>query len=52
MAAPNPQAWQFHIMGKLWPHLDAPRHLYLLPAEVLTEYAKTLGFGANSFFNY
>jgi len=43
MAAPNPQAWQFHIMGKLWPHLDAPRHLYLLPAEVLTEYAKTLG---------
>jgi len=43
IAAPNPQAWQFHIMGKVWPHLDAPRHLYLLPAEALTKYAKTLG---------
>ncbi len=43
MAAPNPDAWQFHIMGKAWPHLDAPRHLYLLPTSVLTKYALTLG---------
>lgn len=43
LAAPNPDAWQFHVMGKEWPHLDAPRHLYLLPTQALTEYAKTLG---------
>lgn len=43
LAAPNPDAWQFHVMGKEWPHLDAPRHRYLLPAEVLTEYAAALG---------
>ena len=43
MAAPNPDAWQFRIMGRVWPHLDAPRHLYLLPAQALTEYAKSLG---------
>jgi 2-polyprenyl-3-methyl-5-hydroxy-6-metoxy-1,4-benzoquinol methylase len=43
LAAPNPDAWQFHFMGKEWPHLDAPRHLYLLPAQVLTEYAQALG---------
>lgn len=43
LAAPNPDAWQFHVMGKEWPHLDAPRHLYLLPAQALTEYAQALG---------
>lgn len=42
LAAPNPDAWQFHVMGKEWPHLDAPRHLYLLPAQALTEYAQAL----------
>lgn len=43
LAAPNTVAWQFHVMGKEWPHLDAPRHLYLLPAQTLTEYAQRLG---------
>jgi SAM-dependent methyltransferase len=43
LAAPNPDAWQFKVMGKEWPHLDAPRHLYLLPADTLTEYARGLG---------
>lgn len=43
LAAPNPDAWQFHVMGKEWPHLDAPRHLYLLPPQTLTEYVQTLG---------
>jgi 2-polyprenyl-3-methyl-5-hydroxy-6-metoxy-1,4-benzoquinol methylase len=36
IATPNPDAWQFRIMCGAWPHLDAPRHLYLLPATVLT----------------
>lgn len=43
MAAPNPEAWQFSVMGKQWPHVDAPRHLYLLPAQAITEYARGLG---------
>lgn len=43
LAAPNPDAWQFQVMDDHWPHLDAPRHLYLLPAQVLTEYVRKLG---------
>jgi len=43
LAAPNPDSWQFKIMGKEWPHLDAPRHLYLLPAQALTDYVEALG---------
>jgi len=43
LAAPNPEAWQFYVMGREWPHVDAPRHLYLLPAQTLTDYAQTLG---------
>ncbi len=43
IATPNPEAWQFAIMGKYWPHLDAPRHLYLLPINLLTQKAAALG---------
>ena len=43
IASPNPGAWQFHVMGRQWPHLDAPRHLYLLPAETLAGYAAAAG---------
>jgi len=43
LSAPNPNSWQFKVMGKLWPHLDAPRHLYLIPLPVLIEYCKSLG---------
>lgn len=43
LAAPNPDSWQFKIMGKEWPHLDAPRHLYLLPVQVITHYVEALG---------
>lgn len=43
LAAPNPDAWQLRVMGKEWPHLDAPRHLYLLPVQILTVYAQSLG---------
>ena len=43
VAAPNPDAWQLGIMGGEWPHLDAPRHLYLLPVRVLTAYLAAAG---------
>ncbi|HSD61238.1 MAG TPA: class I SAM-dependent methyltransferase [Burkholderiales bacterium] len=43
IATPNPDAWQFGVMGADWPHVDAPRHLYLLPAGMLTEHASAAG---------
>lgn len=43
IAAPNPGAYQFKVMGRWWPHVDAPRHLYLIPQNVVVERAKALG---------
>ena len=43
LAAPNPEAFQFHIMGRYWPHVDAPRHLMLIPAQLLIDKMATLG---------
>lgn len=33
IAAPNPNAVQFRAFGRHWLHLDAPRHLHLIPIE-------------------
>jgi SAM-dependent methyltransferase len=35
IATPNPGATQFRLMGRHWPHLDAPRHLALIPISAL-----------------
>ncbi len=35
IAAPNPDALQFRILGRFWAHVDAPRHLSLIPAALL-----------------
>lgn len=43
LAAPNPDAFQFHILGRYWPHVDAPRHLMLIPSGILVEKMATLG---------
>jgi 2-polyprenyl-3-methyl-5-hydroxy-6-metoxy-1,4-benzoquinol methylase len=43
IATPNPQAFQFRVMGAYWPHLDAPRHLNLIPLKVLVQYLKPFG---------
>jgi 2-polyprenyl-3-methyl-5-hydroxy-6-metoxy-1,4-benzoquinol methylase len=43
LAAPNPDAFQFHVLGRYWPHVDAPRHLMLIPAQLLIEKMKTIG---------
>jgi len=43
IAMPNPDAWQFKVMGRYWPHLDAPRHLTLIPASWITRKAAELG---------
>lgn len=43
LAAPNPDAFQFKVLGRYWPHVDAPRHLMLIPSQVLIEKMATLG---------
>ena len=35
LASPNPDSFQFKIMGRFWPHLDAPRHVTLIPMKLL-----------------
>lgn len=35
VATPNPDALSLRLLGPRWPHLDAPRHLWLIPAAVL-----------------
>jgi len=43
IAVPNPQALQFRLLRGRWAHVDAPRHLQLIPAAALTERAAELG---------
>lgn len=46
VAAPNPDAFQFRILGRFWTHVDAPRHIELIPSRVLSEYAQRLGLNS------
>ena len=43
IATPNPLAWQFRVFGARWTHVDAPRHLHLVPPELLRRRAQALG---------
>ena len=43
LAAPNPRSLQFRLLGARWLHLDAPRHLRLMPAPALVDCAHRLG---------
>jgi len=43
IAAPNPSAIQFLILGRFWTHVDAPRHVELIPASLLAEKMESLG---------
>lgn len=36
---PNPEAFQFRVLGSRWTHVDAPRHVSLIPAPLLVESA-------------
>lgn len=40
---PNPEAFQFRVLGHRWAHLDAPRHVVLIPADLLAEHAEEQG---------
>lgn len=43
IAAPNPEAPQFRLFGRYWAHLDAPRHVNLIPPAVLCAQLERLG---------
>lgn len=44
LATPNPQALQFHMLRRFWAHIDAPRHIELIPASLLARRMQDLGF--------
>lgn len=35
IASPNPRSLQFRLLGRGWVHLDAPRHVNLIPYQLL-----------------
>jgi 2-polyprenyl-3-methyl-5-hydroxy-6-metoxy-1,4-benzoquinol methylase len=44
LAMPNPDSLQFRLLGASWAHVDAPRHLALIPFAALRAQAEGLGF--------
>lgn len=42
VALPNPDALQFRLLKRYWWHLDAPRHLQLIPISLLVSYMSSL----------
>ncbi len=46
IASVNPEAFQFRILGRYWLHLDAPRHVMLIPMKLLAEKLEFLGMEA------
>lgn len=43
LASPNPGAFQFRILRRVWTHVDAPRHLALIPKDLLIRKLEPLG---------
>lgn len=43
VSAPNPESLQARALGRYWTHLDAPRHLTLVPPMTLVERLAALG---------
>jgi 2-polyprenyl-3-methyl-5-hydroxy-6-metoxy-1,4-benzoquinol methylase len=43
VSTPNPNAFQARILRRFWPHLDAPRHLYLIPQTWMQAFAQKVG---------
>jgi SAM-dependent methyltransferase len=43
IATPNPRAFGLRVLGARWPHVDAPRHLFLLPHEAVVARGRELG---------
>jgi SAM-dependent methyltransferase len=43
LAMPNPDSLQFRLLGTRWAHIDAPRHLFLIPFAALEARMMDLG---------
>jgi len=43
VATPNPASFGFRILGPSWPHVDAPRHVNLIPVSFLTKQLESWG---------
>lgn len=43
IATPNPASFQFRVQRERWPHVDAPRHLCLIPSGLLIKHMSALG---------
>lgn len=43
VAVPNPDSLGSRVLGRLWAHLDAPRHLFLIPPVTLAAKLRDLG---------
>ncbi|MEA2149995.1 MAG: hypothetical protein QOD69_1825 [Solirubrobacteraceae bacterium] len=43
IATPNPAAFGLRVLGGRWPHVDAPRHLFLIPHTALVARARDAG---------
>jgi 2-polyprenyl-3-methyl-5-hydroxy-6-metoxy-1,4-benzoquinol methylase len=43
ISTPNPNSLQFRLLGRYWAHLDAPRHLQLIPHSALRSDLAKLG---------
>ena len=43
VATPNPRSFGLRALGGRWPHVDAPRHLFLIDHEALVSRAASVG---------
>lgn len=43
VATPNPDAFQFQILKQFWTHVDAPRHLTIIPYTLLARRLEEIG---------
>ena len=43
IATPNPDCWQFKVQRKRWHHIDAPRHVLLIPFLTLSSQLEQFG---------
>ena len=43
ISTPNPDSFQFKLFGRFWLHLDAPRHLTLIPVKWLLHFLEERG---------
>ncbi|WP_316189684.1 methyltransferase domain-containing protein [Bradyrhizobium sp. SZCCHNS1054] len=43
ISTPNPDSFQAHLLGRRWPHADAPRHIYLISPKWFARVAHSWG---------